>query len=276
MLNFAPEVPRDHREWLMFNQRDQALRKQFVPEGQWEGVIFHPAKMNLYVALAVLEYVTKPPQTILDPFGGVGTTMIAAHLTGNKSVLVDVEEVYVKTAEAIREHNGWPDLIIREDNRRALPFPADHILTSPPYGADLYRNKDVSDRAVQNREGAAKGIEGLKGDITAQYAAHNQNMGKLNPFLYVQEMKKLYVKMVASIPVGGTITITHRDRMKQGERVVYALEIIKALKDAGMRLELWERWLPPGSIQQKVNQSQGLDVVEEEDILMFRKPEVVA
>jgi len=37
---------------------------------------------------------SKPRDTVLDPFGGSGTTMIAAERTGRRAVLLEIDPVY--------------------------------------------------------------------------------------------------------------------------------------------------------------------------------------
>lgn len=272
-IQFAPDYEREEHDWLLF-PRDSKDRKFYVPEELWERVSSHPAKQNLYVSWAIVDYVSAPwEETFLDPFGGIGTTMVSAVSHGNRCILIEVEEEYVKTATAIRDHNGWQDkvTIINHDNRTTLPIPCDHIITSPPYGSDLYKDKETNERAIENRKGRTK-IESATMDDVAQYAQHPLNIGRLNNFFYVQEMKKLYKKMADSLRPGGTLSITHRDRVKDNQRVLYAMEIVQAVTQAGLKLEVFEKWLAPGSIQSRVNEKLGFEVVLDEDILIFRKP----
>ena len=60
--------------------------------------------------------------------------------------------------------------------------------------------------------------------------------------------------------------------MLDGNRVMHSANIIKDLTQHGMRLEVFEKWEAPGSFQSRVNESMGLEVVLDEDILIFRKP----
>ena len=204
----------------------------------------------------------------LDPFGGIGTTMIGCD--PNPCVLVEIEDEYVDVAKQIRDYNSWQDRvsIICQDNRLALPIPCDHIITSPPYGSDLFK----TEKQVEIGKSKGSAIEMAVGDQVEQYGKDPQNIGRLNNFFYRQVMLKLYKKMVDSVRSGGAISITPRERMLGGKRVLPRGKIIKKLTQHGMRLEGFEKWEAPGSFQSRVNESMGLEVVLDEDILIFRKP----
>jgi hypothetical protein len=58
----------------------------------------HPAPMAQDVADELVLLASWPGQTVLDPFGGSGTTAIAARKHGRKSVLVDLDETFCALA----------------------------------------------------------------------------------------------------------------------------------------------------------------------------------
>jgi len=270
-LETKPFTDRERNEhgWIIYPGRDTDSRKDWDGDS-WDKAKTHPAKMRAEVFLDIMEYVSKPGETILDPFGGIGTTAAAA-LYGRNVILVEVEQYYADIASEI--YRGWEEegratgsvTVICQDNRQVLPLPCNHIITSPPYGSDLYK-----------AAGALEGSDFYEGstrmqDMVEQYGQHPLNIGRLNKFMYQKQMDKLYKKMVDSIPAGGTISITHRDRTENGERVLYAMGIIKSMASLGMGIKLMERWDAPTSVQNTYNKSIGLDVVTEEDILIFEK-----
>ena len=253
--------PRNEQDWILY-PRDAPMRRDLYGK-HYELAVQHPAKMNAYAFHDIMEYVSKPGETIMDVFGGIGTTMMAA-LHGRKVILVEIEEFYADVARGI--YKDWQDdgrspeqvTVIQMDNRQVLPIPCDHIVTSPPYGSDLFKDKGALNEEVQ------KQVE--------RYGASPQNIGRLNDFYYVQEMDKLYKKMVDSVRPGGTISITHRDRIRAGKRHLYSKTIMQSLTKHGMQLDTWNKWLAPMSIQGRVNEAMGNEVVADEDIIIMRKP----
>ena len=85
-------------------------------------------------------------------------------------------------------------------------------------------------------------------------------------------MIKTYTRMVEGLKPGGTITITHRDRLRGDTRVLYAMNIMKTLADLGCELISWEKWKVPGSVLAEVNRKKGVEPIEDEDVLSFLKP----
>src|SRR5437667_4168445 len=98
---FAPGVPKDEHSWLVF-PRDVEYRKSLFPQG----VFNHPAKANCFLIEALVDYLTEPGDTIIDPFGGTGTLLLAAR-KGRKVVLIDVEEQFVELQkQALKSWDG--------------------------------------------------------------------------------------------------------------------------------------------------------------------------
>lgn len=258
---FAPGRDRTEEGWLVY-PRDATLRRGMYSKDLADLIMTHPAKQNVHLHKDICEYVSEPGETILDPFGGVGTTLLSATL-GRHVVLVEVEPYY---ADIIRrsitelQAGGVTSrmMFLQSDNRLALPIPCDHIITSPPYGNDLFKEAD-------------KALNETIGKQVEQYGQSNQNIGKLNPFIYQQAMQKVYKLMVDSVRIGGTITITHRDRMRDGDRILYIDSIIGTLRKLGCSIQNLDKWKAPGSIQSRVNEAMGADVILDEDIITMRR-----
>lgn len=269
---FAPGRERTEEGWLIYG-RDKPLRQSMYPPEIMEQVMTHPAKMQGNLCKEIIEYVSEPGETILDPFGGIGTTLIGAVL-GRNVALIEIEDYYAgilrQCVTHLKQTNPVLDgttpndrtsvlgnmMIIQADNRLAMPIPCDHIITSPPYANDTFQSTLEGGNTTEDYK---------------QYAKNTQNIGRLNPFIYKQAMTKVYALMVKSVRIGGTITITHRDRMREGERILFIDTIVGSLVKLGCTVQNLDKWKAPGNIQGRYNKSLGLDVVEDEDIITMRR-----
>ena len=274
---FAEGREREEHGWLVY-PRDAQLRRSMYSEELCDAIMTHPAKQQAHMHKDICEYVSEPGETILDPFGGVGTSLLSATL-GRNVILIEIEDYYVGIIrrcidELTAKHTAtindssvaypWQYelgrmMVIQSDNRLAMPIPCDHIITSPPYGNDLAK------------EAESAGLTATIGQQGMQYTKANQNIGKLQPFIYKQAMQKVYELMVKSVKVGGTITITHRDRIRDGERILYIDSIVGTLVKLGCSVKMLDKWKAPGSMAAAVNKSMGLEVVEDEDIIIMER-----
>ena len=56
---------------------------------------------------------TKPGDLVLDPFGGSGTTLIAADLTQRRAALIEIEPKYADvTLRRFQEHTGIEPVLL--------------------------------------------------------------------------------------------------------------------------------------------------------------------
>jgi site-specific DNA-methyltransferase (adenine-specific) len=60
----------------------------------------HPAVMPLELAARAIRLSTWPGEVVLDPFAGIGTTLLAARLLGRRAVGIEISERYCELAAA--------------------------------------------------------------------------------------------------------------------------------------------------------------------------------
>lgn len=265
---FAPGYNRNEEGWILFPRDTQERKTLFFPEE----VMKHPAKMNFHLQQSIIEYVAKEGDVLLDPFGGTGTLMIAA-LQGMRVILLEIEVGYHKLelearANLAKQVPGTEELVIliHGDNRMMLPIPCNHIITSPPYAGAM----DIR-RVRKKREGAPDSWLVEQDKQMLEYSKSPRNISKLNTFLYNMEMEKIYRLCYQSLPPGGTLTIVIKDRIEEGSRVYLSKWIDRVCKSVGLEPLLWEKWKAPGHGFTNIARSQGKEVVEDEDIMVYRR-----
>lgn len=74
-----------------------------------EEEIQHPAKYPETMVIPFLEFFTKPGAWVLDPFSGVGSTLVACRLTGRNGVGIEIVPKYASMARSrLGQHSGNP------------------------------------------------------------------------------------------------------------------------------------------------------------------------
>lgn len=271
---FAADFPRNEKGWVLFPTRDSDLRRKYFPEE----VFTHPAKANIYLIQALYRHYSKPGDSILDPFGGTGTIMLAG-VEGRRLILMEVEPYY---ADMIRDgarkmfpgvdleltwgEQMWergPVRLISGDNRQNFDLiPAESVdccITSPPYANTLSHSTAI----VEEKEKLEKYNLGK---------ASGLNLGRLNHFLFEQQMKRVYEGIHKVLKPGAPCIMIVKDIMKGGVRQFLSDGVIRQCGQAGLAYEgEWHKWKPQGSMQQNIMRSKGFDVVDDEDLIVFRR-----
>ena len=267
---FAPDYERTDEGWILY-PTDVELRKRVF--GQ---VRKHQAKMNLHLLGSIVDYVSEPEERIMDNMAGTGSILIAA-LAGRRVTMIEISEKY---SGWIKEHLDYMEtiapgisssvILINAPCQRVLPIPTNHIIFSPPYTNIMQKKKFSAGDITAD-------LYGVDEDDFTEYSKQPLNVGNRNRFLYSQEMEKIYKLCYESVLPGGTMTVVIKDYIEQGQRVCLSTWVQRVCTKAGFLPaepnKTWFKWKAPGSAFTNIYRSQGKLVVDDEDIMIFIKPE---
>ncbi len=261
-MEFAPGLERNDKGWIIYPS-DTAYRKSLFPPQ----VMKHPAKMQMWLEKDIIEYVSKPGDVLLDPFGGTGTLLIAT-LMGRIVILLEIEESYHQLQQEVydglkAEPVVAPAILLCGDNRFLLPIQCNHIITSPPYAGAM----DI--RKVRKGDEGDELVEADRQMV--EYSKDKRNISKLNTFLYNRAMERVYKLCYESLTPGGTLTIVIKDRIEKGERVYLSKWVGRVCKKMGFTEHSWFKWKAPGSRFTSDRRAKGLETVDDEDIIIYRR-----
>ena len=157
----------------------------------------HPASFPVFLAERLIEsYSIGKEQVVLDPFAGIGSTLVAAHTLGRDSVGVELSPEYVRIARRRLVANipfagvARSD-VIHGDSTRLYDHvglkSCDMCITSPPYWNVLQR-KRTADGREQRDYGQHIGdlglVEGYKSFLGALNLVFSQVYGCLKDNSY--------------------------------------------------------------------------------------------
>lgn len=295
MSEFAPQYARDGNDWILFPP-DIDERRKFYPhdtgedESKWSAgglsVFHHPAKMQLLLTQELIRYYTKPGDTILDPFGGTATTGWGV-LVGRDVILMELEPVFqpliqyvqqdwaARKDEFLKEYGlgmGELTLLLGDSNNLMKKLPSNSInaiITSPPY-ANLQVGKET-----EREQEFTGGLRVMKEQMR-QYGsdkAHPANFGRYNTFQFNLQMQKIYNECFRVLVPNGVYVSVTKDAMRGGQRQLLASEVSRYVRKSGLvSTEDWYKWKTPGGMMSTVMKSKGSEVVEDEDVVVYRKP----
>lgn len=111
----------------------------------------HPAPFSFQDIAQLIVFFTKPGMTVLDPFGGVGSTAKAAAANDRKAISIELQQRWHDLAIERLETEVGPGCaaehkLINEDSKLALrrleTESVDFMVTSPPYWGILNKKAD--------------------------------------------------------------------------------------------------------------------------------------
>jgi DNA modification methylase len=209
----------------------------------------HPAVMPLALARKAVELFTHKGELVLDPFNGIGTTLVACQDLERNAAGFDISQRYCdfakKRLETGQSATETRQLAICDDAER-VPMYLDEdsvklIFTSPPYANLLNRKRTNKSRRGSDR----RNEQYLK---VEQYSQDSRDLGTLGAEEYQNRLRSIYQRLFPSIRAGGHVVINIPDMWwknnNRGERVPLHIFVYRALTDAGYRLRntiIWDR-----------------------------------
>ena len=260
---FASDYSLNDSGWIKFPPDSDYRKRMFPPE-----VNQHPAKANVYLVQAIIEYVSEPDEILMDVMAGTGTLMVGA-LVGRIVICIEISEKFHNIQRAALSHlekiaPGISNYIslVNLPCQTYLPMPnlADHIIFSPQYAG------------IMKTKGTDKWNQETGYDF-GEYSTNPLNLGTMSEFLWTHEMEKVYAKCYDTIKPGGTMTLIVKDHISAGDRVQLTQKAIDSSKAVGFSYDPEEhwKWAAPGMPYTAARRARGEATVDDEDIVVLRR-----
>lgn len=185
----------------------------------------HPAPFLIKDMKKLISMFTKKNMVVLDPFNGLGTTLVACGMLNRKGIGIDLNKTYCNLAKnRLKELNIKGQKIIYGDAKQTIKKikgKIDYCLTSPPYHNILKNNgKGLREKkSNEKRNGSRIGLE--------YYSNDKKDLGNqesyedfLNLLSHIMSLvyKKLNHKRYMSIIISD-FTINKKEQCVQGDVV---------------------------------------------------------
>ena len=210
------------KEWTQLSKSVWPAREVSSPR-EWYH-LEHGATFSAALAERVIKIYTKRGDLVLDPFLGVGTTLVAAKRLGRKGIGIELYEKFVKIAKQLLSQETLAEspeqTIICGDCRDLLkwvePNSVQLMLTSPPYANFIWRS--IEDRQKTHK----KSLLVLENKSVAKpYGDDPRDFGNLPYEKYLEEIKDLMKKLfIATKPGGYNVWVVKDHRDPQGGRPI--------------------------------------------------------
>ncbi len=213
----------------------------------------HPAVFPIGLPKKAIQLFTHEGELVLDPFSGIGTTLVAAQDTNRNAVGFDIKKEYVDHAKkrllqsriATFTENRSKQLPVHADARDIPTYFENEtvslILTSPPYA-------DMLNRARKNKSMRGTARENEHFGKNQQYSNDPRDLGTLPSKTFAKELAQIYKSMLPILKQKGHAVINindpWNDSVKYGQREPLHSYIIEEMSTVGYELRnvmIWDK-----------------------------------
>jgi len=253
------ECPSNHincltaKQWI---QSQVAIWEFYYEKRDVRDKNIHPAVFPIGLPKRAIELFTHQGELVLDPFVGIGTTLLAAFDLNRNAVGFDLKAEYVvfsnrRVAQA--KLDDWGEskqrstlqLAIHDDARNISqylqPETVSLVVTSPPYANMLNRprlNKSIRGDLRQNNHY-------LK---VQQYSSDPRDLGTMEPKRYAKELGEIYERILPLLKPKAHSVINVTDLWwkegRYGKRIPVHIYVIDEMEKVGFELRniiIWDR-----------------------------------
>lgn len=205
----------------------------------------HPAVFPIGLPKKCIELFTHEGELVLDPFVGIGTTLVAAKDSARNAVGFDLSKKYVDYSnKRLIQNNLYSkseQVAIEDDSNNIKDYLRTNTVslsvTSPPYANMLNRkrkNKSIRGDRRKNEHY----------DKVQQYSGDPRDLGTMEPKKFAKELAKIYKKILPLHKPKAHCIINITDLWWENKRIPIHLYVIEEMEKVGYELRntiIWDR-----------------------------------
>jgi len=223
------------KEWL---QNSFSIWRD-IRKNKEELKLKHPAMFPIALAEKLIKIYTKHDgEVILDPFVGVGSTIIGAKNLKKKGIGIELNPEFVKIAkerlsqETLEKNNlSYEPKIYCGNSKELRKFvkenSVDLCINSPPYWDILNQKRTVDDRKIGNYSNSANDLGNIK--------SYEE---------FLKELKEVYSEVYKVLKPNKRCCVVVMDIRKKDKFYPFHIDITKIMEEIGFELEefiIWDR-----------------------------------
>jgi DNA modification methylase len=257
-------------EWLFFTR--SALTTAYPHRHGHDLRKAHGANKPPAMMAEIIRFFTKPGGLVLDPFAGVGGTLLGAALAGRRAVGVELNPRWIAVYREVCRREGIAEFpVLAGDCRAALADWArvappgcaavDFVCTDPPYNLNFKRTMCGLD-PHRYRRTDYEGFSDEAADLSnaADYPA------------FVAGMAEALRLSAGVLKAGGYAAVMVRDAYQGGRYVLVHADLARAAEPAGLVLKGVKVWYQAGTRLRPYGYPKSyIPNIAHQHILIFRK-----
>ena len=254
-------------EWLFFTK--SVLRTSYGRGLGHDLRRQHGANKPPQLMQHIIEFFTKPGGTVLDPFCGVGGTLLGAALSGRKATGIELSPQWLDIYRQVCAREGIePQEALEGDCIEVLPRLAaegrvfDHIATDPPYSIALEKTMCDGTYDIQHRRTDFESFGDHDADL--------RNLGSFDAFY--DAIERAFALTFPVLRPGGYLAVIIRDSYQGGRYIPATYHIAERIERRGYVLKGIKVWYGTGArIRPYGYPNAYVPNIVHQNIVIFRK-----
>jgi len=198
----------------------------------------HPAPFSYSDVRRIVRMYTKPGDSILDPFSGIGSTLKAAALEGRNGIGIELYPDFVELTHKRLQDEVPPEVLakttqelihgdIRVASRSLDADSVDLVVTSPPYWSIL--NKKSDHKVKQTRE--ANGL-------VTNYGDDPKDLGNIEDYdEFIEELARSFEGSISALKSKKYFVLIVGDFRHKSKYYMFHADLARALESKGLTLQ---------------------------------------
>jgi len=228
------------KEWM---QSQVAIWEFYYQKRDIRDKHIHPAVFPIALPEKCIRLFTHKGELVIDPFVGIGTTLVAAQDLGRNAVGFDLKAEYIELAKTrlMSNQDETVQIAINDDALNISEYfeegTVSLCITSPPYANLLNR-----ERRNKSKRGDLRENEHFL--EIQQYSADSRDLGTMNAKQYASSLGNIFEQILPLLKPKGNCVINISDYWWKGQRIPIHVNVIETLQKVGYELRntiIWDR-----------------------------------
>lgn len=229
------------KEWV---KSQVAIWEFFYGKRDIRDKTIHPATFPITLPSKCINLFTHEGELVIDPFVGIGTTLIAAQDLNRNAVGFDLKKEYIAITKErlVQEKLTDAKQIAIHDNAHNIPEYLEEetvalSVTSPPYAHML--NKPRLNKSLRGNLRNNKHYMKVQ-----QYSDDPRDLGTMSHSKYANALTEIYKGILPLMRIKGHCVINVNDLWWENKRIPTHIYVVNALEKAGFELRnilIWDK-----------------------------------
>jgi len=234
----------DAKDWM---RNQVAIWELYYEKRDIRDKDVHPASFPISLPKRCIELFTHKGELVLDPFMGIGTTLIAARDLERNAVGFDLNKKYVDITE---KRLSQMEIIFGEETKQIAI--CDDALNIPKYLKENTISLSVTSPPYSNMLNRARLNKSMRADLrinkyykkNLQYSNNPRDLGTMDPKKYAEALAEIYKEILPLLKPRAHCVINVNDLWENNHRYPIHCHIIEEMKKVGYELRnviIWDK-----------------------------------